>query len=43
MQHIRSTENSVTIKRGSSDEDVIKALETDEKIEDMKVKITLEV
>ncbi len=43
VQHIRSTENSVTIKRGSSDEDVIKALETDEKIEDMKVKITLEV
>lgn len=43
VQHITSTEKSVKIKRDSSDEDVIKALETDEKLEDMKVKITLEV
>jgi large subunit ribosomal protein L14e len=43
VQHIQTTEKSVKIKRGSSDEDVLNALETDEKLEDMKGKITLEV
>jgi large subunit ribosomal protein L14e len=43
VQHIQTTEKSVKIKRGSSDKDVLTALETDEKLEDMKGKIVLEV
>ena len=43
VKHISSTENSLSIKRGSSDEEVIKTLENDEKIENMKTKIILKV
>ena len=43
VKHIKPTEISVPIKRGSSDEDIIKALETDEKNENMNAKTTKEV
>ena len=43
VQHIKSTENSVQIQRGASDAEVLTALDTDEKIENMKIKMPLEV
>lgn len=43
VQHVTSTEDCVKITRGASDVDVLKALETDEKIELMKIEIPREV